>query len=492
MPGVTCFFSLYSGFSKQIPNSTASSDPQSLTFIILVAVCVATLITQFLRTPPMARSHYLALVLAGGVGIFVLAVTLVADNNLYFDPAFGKDDFRSVARTIQEQRQSGEPTVLVSGHMFPVYEYYDRLAPEVRLPDLVTLDTQRVLGYNVANDLNRALVSKPGAWVVLWQNDVVDPNGFVTTILDSQAKRMLSQAFFGVQLIHYLIPAGVVFSDRPQIQHPMSVNFGNRVELLGYNLPDQPSTVDQGLALTIYWRALADLDKDYQVALRVRDTSGQFSLGSYDSRPGAYNYPTTRWKKDDVLFGKFVVPLELATPPGNMQLEVTLYSRDNTEGLDVLDQAGNPRNKFVIFQPIALERAKVQPALEKLKIKNPLRFNFGNNVEMLGFDMDKDKAEPGDPISISVYWRATGTPKDNYTAAFQIQRSPDGENPPRLEFDRNELVAAYPSSKWRPGEIVRAQYTYFVPPDLLPGARGLRLLVFDPLKEQILQWIPTP
>ncbi|TMC50905.1 MAG: hypothetical protein E6J26_09805 [Chloroflexi bacterium] len=104
---------------------------------------------------------------------------------------------------------------------------------------------------------------------------------------------------------------------------------------------------------------------------------------------------------------------------------------------------------------------------------------------MLGFDVDKDKAEPGDPISISVYWRATGTPKDNYTAAFQIQRSPDGENPPRLEFDRNELVAAYPSSIWRPGEIVRAQYTYFVPPDLLPGARGLRLLVFDHANKQV-------
>ncbi len=453
-------------------------------FIILVAVTVATFTMQFVNTPAHSRRHYFALPLASVVGMFVLATTLIADNNLYFDAAFGKDDFRGAARAIQAQRVSGEPTVLVSGHMFPVYEYYDRGAQEVRLPDIATLDTQRVLGYNVANDLNRALRNKRGAWVVLWQNDVVDPNGFVTTILDSQAKRIAAQEFFGVQVLHYDIPAGVTFADKPQIQHPLSVNFGNQIELLGYTLPDAPPPADQGVRVTLYWRALADLQKDYQVALRVRDGSGQFLLGSYDGRPGAYNYPTTRWKKGDLLFGKFTVPLELATPPGSEQLEVTLYTRDNTEGLDVLDAAGNARSKFIVLQPIPVERAKAQPAIEKLKIKHPLRFNFGSSIEMLGFDMDKDKAEPGDPIAITVYWRAVTPPKEDFTVAFQMQRAPDGDNP-RFEFERNELVSGYATSKWRPGEIARAQYTYFLPNDLLPGDRILRLLLFDHNNKQV-------
>ncbi|MEP7199563.1 MAG: hypothetical protein ABI874_07090, partial [Chloroflexota bacterium] len=371
-----------------------------------------------------------------------------------------------------------EPSLLVSGHMFPVYTYYDPMGQYVPLPNAPTLSTQRLLGYNVANDLNTALTGKRGAWLVLWQNDVVDPGGFVTTILDTQAKRVpVPQSFWGVDLLHYQIPPGTVFSDQPQIQKNVSANFGGQLTLLGYNAPKSPSPSDKGLSITLYWRAQQNLQKDYQVALRVRDADGHL-VGELDARPATYTYPTNRWQAGDVLFGNFVVPLELATPPGDYQLDVSVYAADTKEALDVVDIAGNGMGQSVTLQPLAVDRATVQPTLTKLKPKHNTHFNFANTVEMFGFDVDRDRAEPGEAINVTLYWRALTTPKDDYRVAFQVLRGANvedtfGGDPPV------PLVTGYPTTSWRQGDIVRARYTFYVPTDAQPGDRAFRLLVLD-------------
>ncbi len=458
-------------------------------FLILIAAGMADLLLYFWqRERGSAPRRFFALAMASLIAIFVGGVSLSADANLYFDPRFSKDDFRGVAAAIKANRAPGEPTILVSGHLFPVYQYYDPQGTWIALPDEPTLSTQRVLGYNVANDLNAALRNKSGAWLVLWQNDVVDPSAFVTTILDTQAKRLPPVAsFWGVELLHYQIPPGTVFADKPQIQKPLTANFDGQIELLGYNLPATPSPVDKGLNITLFWRALVDLKKDYNVALRVRDGEGNL-LGRLDARPGNYNYPTNRWRASDLLFGKFQVPLEMATPPGNYQLEVTLYSADEPEGLNVLDVAGNPSGKFVVLQPIPLERATAQPTLDKLKLKHPMRFDFASTIEMLGFELDRTRAEPGEPINITVYWRAVRTPSKDYQVGFQLRASAQDETlgaPTTL----NELVPAFPTSKWRQGDIVRAQYAYYLPTDASVGERTLRLTLIDPTGNPVAAYV---
>ena len=331
-------------------------------FLILLAAALAFMLVLFRRSQQAGfRSRMFALSLVGASCVLVASVTLSAVWNLYTDPRFSKDDFRGAVTAIRANRGADEPTILVSGHMFPIYSYYDPGGHWVALPDSPTLSTTRVLGYNVANDLNAALRGKNGAWLLLWQNDIVDPGGFVPTILDGQATRLPQpQSFWGVQLLHYRIPPGTVFFDKPQIQHATAANYGGQIQLLGYNLPASTATADKGLELTLYWRALADLTKDYQVALRVRDAEGHL-LGTLDARPATYNYPTSRWKNGDILFGNFVVPLEPGTPPGKYRLEVTIYSADAPEGLDILDASAKPGRQGGLLDGIA-DRPRFRPA----------------------------------------------------------------------------------------------------------------------------------
>ncbi len=79
----------------------------------------------------------------------VLAIFLLADWNLFTNPAFAKADWRGVAHYLAAQRQPDEPILLVSGHAFPVFHYYFPLhAGVLYLPDSPTLDTTAVLGLD--------------------------------------------------------------------------------------------------------------------------------------------------------------------------------------------------------------------------------------------------------------------------------------------------------------------------------------------------------
>ncbi len=120
--------------------------------------------------------------------VFLLGVSVYANWNAYTDPAFARADFRGAIRYLTRHIGPDETIILLSGHMFPVFDYY---APDLErhlLPDSPTLDTTRTLDYSIADDLRTWFAGKSGVWLVLWQDEVVDPSGYLTTMLGEAAE----------------------------------------------------------------------------------------------------------------------------------------------------------------------------------------------------------------------------------------------------------------------------------------------------------------
>ncbi|MFQ6000378.1 MAG: glycosyltransferase family 39 protein, partial [Anaerolineae bacterium] len=195
---------------------------------------------------------------------FLVATSVYSDFNAYFDIKFTKDDFRSAARYIQTHIQDNEVVILTSGHLFPVFTYYYDQENWYPIPDEPTLSTERVLNYSVADDLNRIVAGKGGVWLLLWQDGVVDPNGFLTMMLGEEGKLLpFEGGFWGLKLYHYALPADVRFSSQPRIEYPVSVNFGDEIRLLGYSLPVPQDTVrkkgaKREVEVTLYWQGLKE------------------------------------------------------------------------------------------------------------------------------------------------------------------------------------------------------------------------------------------
>ncbi len=266
--------------------------------------------------------------------LFTLAVFAYADWNLYTDPAFTKASFRDAVRYVETHKQADEPVLLCSGHAYPVFTYYYRAADWTPLPPTRILDVTRTLTFDVADDLNRAVAGRPGVWLVLWQDEVADPVGFLFKLLDDAGAQVPTDAvLWQVRVRHYRLPPGARFAATPAIQHPLFARFGDAVTLHGY---DQDDT-----RLTLYWSALRPLDRDYKVTIRLVDAAGQV-WGQTDARPAAYLYPTTRWPPGVLLFGPHEVTLQPDAPPGEYTIEVGLYDAASGQRLPAFDERGQP------------------------------------------------------------------------------------------------------------------------------------------------------
>jgi hypothetical protein len=196
-----------------------------------------------------------------------------------------------------------------------------------------------------------------------------------------------------------------------------------------------------------------------------------------NSRPATYNYPTTRWKKGDILFGNFTVPLSLGTPPGTYRAEAVIYGED-LANLNILDNAGSKVGQIANLTGIPVARATVQPAVDKLKPTHAVKFVFTNTVEMFGFDLDRDHVEPGEAVNVTVYWRVAATPREDLKVRFEIERGSGNDN--SFVGDAGvPLTAGAPTTAWKQGDVIRAQYVVYVPTEVNAGDRQFRLTVLD-------------
>ncbi len=401
---------------------------------------------------------------------FILFTSLYSDANAYFDPAFSKASFREVAQYIDAHIQPGEAIILTSGHLFPAFDYYYHGdARQIRLPDDPTLNIEHVLGYETANTLNQTLTGARGAWVVLWQDEVVDPNGFIPMLLASrgQEQKIEGTGFYQVRLRHWTLPPDPRFAPQPDPTIVADVNFKNQLRLLGAT--PTPASADVGASFNLYWQALDTLGEDYQVALRVVDAAGNL-WGKQDCRPAGYTYPTTRWGKGEKIFGAYTVPLLPGTPPGEYTVEVTVYTAANQSGLDILAPNGAPMGKTFRLGSISVLPATKPPTLAALNIQNTISQPLGP-FTLLGYQLRRDQASAGETIPLLLFWRADEKPAKDYTFRVQFGNVSTDQSP------ISNLNS--PTSTWRAGDIIRGQYNISVPADAKEGATNLRVVFSD-------------
>ena len=290
------------------------------------------------------RSRLPGRMLAVAIAALVLAASAVGLRNWFTDPAFTKAQWRELAAYVRDEMRPEERVVLVSGHAMPAWEYYAADIAPLPLPQIDILDVNAVLGFDAASALEQGLAGKGGAWLVTWQDRVVDPVGFVPYFLDrAGAETKDLPPFWQLGLRHWTLEAGARYASSPEPGHADAANFDHKLALLGWD-----DLVDG--KLTVYWQALNSLSEDYQVSLIVEDATGA-ELGRWDGRPAGYDYPATRWSVGRAVFGRYPLP---GTTGVSSDLYVTLaiYAPDAPDGLDIRDVADNPAGKRVRLGPL--------------------------------------------------------------------------------------------------------------------------------------------
>lgn len=271
----------------------------------------------------------------------LLLPLLFATASWYWDGAFAKAQWRELTEYLRPRLTEEERVILVSGHALPVWEYYAPDIEPVRLPEIDVLDVDEVLTFaNTAQPLRAALETHPGAWLVGWQDEVVDPNQVVSTQLELGGREKGSSATFTQLTLDRFsqIRIGRI-SDTPPISATINADFGGQVVLDGYR------PLDNG-DLLLFWHLPQDSSADYHFALDVLDGNGNLLRKVSDRRLAGYNDPTFRWNPRETKMGR-VSALEwlgftladhdegVARPEPSYQLQLRVYDATTGSPLEI-------------------------------------------------------------------------------------------------------------------------------------------------------------
>jgi mannosyltransferase len=418
-----------------------------------------------------------------GAGLMILGAVLFLSaaweplRAYYTDPAVARDDYRGIARYLEAIAGPGDAIILNAAGQQEVFSYYFQGdTPVYPLPRTRPLDPKATVA-----ELETLLTSSQRIFVLYWATNESDPTGVIETWLDEHAFKA-SDAWVGnVRLVSYAAPQSVGRLS------PVDIRLGDHVMLIGYQLfappPDGETaggslarTVPGGiLQVTLSWTTDAPLDASYKVFIQALDKSNHL-VAQRDAEPAM---PTLDWEPGQMVLDRHGLLIEPGTPPGEYRVIAGLY--DAATGQRLPTATGD----FVELGAFTVVKPGTPPPLEALHFQYPAAVDFGL-LRLLGYERYKlghsydpdTPLRPGDPLHVVLYWQAQSLLQQDWLLEMQLVPV----TLPTSLLAQGVFPAAgvdYPTTRWEPGEVVRAQFDLFLPGDAPPGDYCVSLRLVD-------------
>lgn len=106
------------------------------------------------------------------------------------------------------------------------------------------------------------------------------------------------------------------------------------------------------------------------------------------------------------------------------------------------------------------------------RITNPIRVNFANQIELLGYDLDGRAVKPGDTLRIALYWRALAPMSESFRVFVHLVGQGDTS---AGGTDVIPARGAFPTVYWKPGDALRDVVNVPVIANATPGKYALEV-----------------
>lgn len=258
---------------------------------------------------------------------------------------------------------------------------------------------------------------------------------------------------------------------RPQqiaaIPHRLDASFENKVQLIGYSLNTDTVRPANQLSVQLFWKVLAPMNEDYIVFVHLVNSAGTLSA-QLDSPRGVTNQTTRYWKPGDVLSDTYQVNIPVtAYAPDDVTVRVGLYLPDG-QRLQVSSANGQPMGDFV-------ELAQVKLLPEPGVLPHSTEVNFGNQMVLLGYNLNKRVIQPGETLSVTLDWQAYVPLARDYDVFMQLTNL-QGEI--MAANDGAPYTRPRQTSRWQMGEVMQEVRPLHVPADISPGIYNIEMGVF--------------
>jgi hypothetical protein len=239
-------------------------------------------------------------------------------------------------------------------------------------------------------------------------------------------------------------------------QHSVEVTLGGRMRLLGYSLA--ADTVEPGgqLEVTVHWQVLEVMQRDWSIFAHLHDPIISAPIAQRDMFPGQGLLATRLLEPGRRLATRHVIHIpETAYAPAQTELLVGMYDYASGERLETA--AGR--------DAVTLAKIEIRPR-DQGPYPNPTHHNFGDQIALVGYQVEPRRLHPGDTLRLNLYWQALADMQTDYTVFTHLR---DLEDPTNRLYAQHDAQLPGGTSTWTRGQVVEAVYHLTAAEDTPPG-----------------------
>jgi len=265
-------------------------------------------------------------------------------------------------------------------------------------------------------------------------------------------------------------PPLVAAGDTPVPEHSLVADVGGQLQLLGYDLVNSSARPGEAFRFALYWEAQRPMDRDWSVFVHVLDLQTGLPVATRDRYPGQGLLATSDMEPGLRWVDQYAVTLpETAYAPSQAVLEIGLYDAQTGERPPIVvhgDVRVSVVGNALRFQPLAVEpRPGPYP--------NPVHINFGNQMALVGWDIDRRVVSPGDEVHLVLFWECVGRISADYSAFAHVVGEWD-----RKWAQHDGWPGKTATSSWAVGQRIEDRRSVLLSPDTPAGAKRLIIGVY--------------
>jgi hypothetical protein len=394
--------------------------------------------------------------LVGLVALFVLLVgPLVSLANLYFQPAYAKDDLRALVQTI-EQRAGSDDLVLYNNAILLALHWHYSQRPDLPVTALP------VYPYGADETTVAALAELAQQYRRIWYvpdppADGRDAGGIVLSWLAERTLPLEQHLFHSRTMIveAQLYQTGDPYPNQLPAGAAPVVTSWDSTRIAGWQPHFDTPAAGPRLWFALYWQG-QEPPVGQQLLFTLRTPDGQLWASHYHELVPTSAGPLP-WKDGGLMELTYSLPLSLGTPADRYQLWVEL--------------AGS--TPPVLLGEVLIRHHREWPWAPPLPLNQKGPLHFANGVTLLGLSLTDLAVRPGHPLSLTLYWqrKADANPPDNLVYQLDLVGT-DGQVWRRLQQRAGPgwLTAA----EWSPDATLAEPLVLYFPPETPPGRYRLR------------------
>lgn len=120
----------------------------------------------------------------------------------------------------------------------------------------------------------------------------------------------------------------VLLDAPPDGMHKVDAVLGDKIRVLGIQLPAKPLRKGDEIDLEVYFEALREMDRNWQMFVHIDREGATYRIHG-DHWPADGAYPTSYWRKQDIIRDALDKRVPLDAPAGSYDVYIGFYIGDD-------------------------------------------------------------------------------------------------------------------------------------------------------------------